>query len=634
MFSEIWGADAGDIVTSIYTYGFSHPPGFPLYNMLGQIFRFLPIGAPVQRIALISFMFWFFGLLLSYININWFIRYVSKKSPNIILSAVAVLFVYLGHSFLLYALTPEIYTLTSFLIVLNSYYLLRFLLTNNYRDHLLFWLTLLIGIFHQYILILSIFVYLYFQKKSLVKVLLFLRTHYRQLVFYLGIALLPYLLNYVYWNPKAPVFWEPKNLSGLLSIIFRKQYGFFSSSSNSFQPFFDKFNNLWYWISTLNLNYTFFGLIICCFGIYYGYRYLNRPFQIILTLFLLYGPFFIFYFDANISNSFSKGVLERYFLLSMPFLSLFFYLGFFFMLEIFNKLLKKLIKNRSLKKIAVNGFFTLLVIVFPLFICLKSIYFIKYLSHNQIFKTHVDNLFKNLPKESALLLSGDLDLFPAQYYHHVMFYRPDVLLIKLTSLKNYQYQKNLKEIDPKLILPKNNIKNLPEAFIKLNLSIRPFFTDTYLDGFDLRLTGHGLVDRITLNKKPKIVYPNLNIQFLTADDYIYPIHFLDTFKKNYSNYYYNIALRHLKNNSLAVALRASRNAYSIDNTNITNNNLYALILQKNQKCELAKRILKETFIIKPNSETALILANIYAVCDQNKKQYYYWQQVSEQLKLQ
>ncbi|RJP21310.1 MAG: DUF2723 domain-containing protein [Candidatus Abyssobacteria bacterium SURF_5] len=52
--------DAGELIAACYTLGIPHPPGHPLYALLGRLFTLLPIGSPAYRVNLMSA---FFGAL-------------------------------------------------------------------------------------------------------------------------------------------------------------------------------------------------------------------------------------------------------------------------------------------------------------------------------------------------------------------------------------------------------------------------------------------------------------------------------------------------------------------------------------------------------------------------------------------
>jgi len=46
--------DSGEFATAAYTLSLTHPPGYPLYLLLGKMFTWLPVGSPPFRLALMS----------------------------------------------------------------------------------------------------------------------------------------------------------------------------------------------------------------------------------------------------------------------------------------------------------------------------------------------------------------------------------------------------------------------------------------------------------------------------------------------------------------------------------------------------------------------------------------------------
>ena len=52
--------DAGELIAACYTLGIPHPPGHPLYAILGKLFTLIPVGSPAYRVNLMSA---FFGAL-------------------------------------------------------------------------------------------------------------------------------------------------------------------------------------------------------------------------------------------------------------------------------------------------------------------------------------------------------------------------------------------------------------------------------------------------------------------------------------------------------------------------------------------------------------------------------------------
>jgi len=48
------GADAGDLITAAWQWGIPHPPGYPLYTLLGHLFLLIPWGDPAWRMNVLS----------------------------------------------------------------------------------------------------------------------------------------------------------------------------------------------------------------------------------------------------------------------------------------------------------------------------------------------------------------------------------------------------------------------------------------------------------------------------------------------------------------------------------------------------------------------------------------------------
>ncbi len=49
--------DSGELSTAAWSLGIPHPPGYPLFCILGKLFTFLPFGSIVYRLNLMSAFF-------------------------------------------------------------------------------------------------------------------------------------------------------------------------------------------------------------------------------------------------------------------------------------------------------------------------------------------------------------------------------------------------------------------------------------------------------------------------------------------------------------------------------------------------------------------------------------------------
>ncbi len=62
----ITAGDSGELVAAAYTLGIAHPPGYPLYALLGRLFSFIPLGNVAFRLTLMSGVFTALCVLIVY----------------------------------------------------------------------------------------------------------------------------------------------------------------------------------------------------------------------------------------------------------------------------------------------------------------------------------------------------------------------------------------------------------------------------------------------------------------------------------------------------------------------------------------------------------------------------------------
>ena len=628
MFQDIWAADSGDIVSAIYNRGSIHPPGFPIYYLIGFIFRLIPFGTAAQKIGAMSSLFGVLTLISLFFITKNLAKQLKFKTSGLIDQLVPIVYLGFSYLFLIYSLVPEIYTLSIFIISLNSFFLLRFLNNRQERDHRLFWMTFLIGVLFHYVIMLSLLVYLFFQRHRFNQVINFFKKNKLLLFFYLVLALLPYFFYYLIWNENSLIYWERHNFLGLWRLLTRAQYGFFSTSLGSYQSFFSKFGNLQFYLNSLVNNFTVIGVGLAIIGIIVIIKSYWRQYLPLIFLWLLYGPLLIFYTDVSLYSDFSKGVLERYFLLSFIFMPIFIFVGYQGFFNVVRHLLTRFILKQALAKLIYRGIWLIVLIMIPILFSLKNILFISLLSQNTYFKQHANNYLSQLPKNSLLLMGRDMDLFPVQYYHSVLKVRPDIILVSLSHLYKPNYQRVLKHNYPDLYIPSLNSDKIGHQFIKLNLAKRRIFTNTYIGNPQFRLTGFGLLDEITLQSqnKPTGALPKLNLDFLKKSQSIYPIYFYKELQSFYAKHFYGLALKYKKQNRLTLSLKNAEIGYSINQGHHDLNVLYALSLSRAGQCDQAQTILLKDFSYQKISETALVLSKLMVSCYQNRQGYEYWDQ--------
>ncbi len=102
--------DDGYFVLAAYFNGVAHPPGYPLYTLLGHWFTLLPIDSVAFRVHLLSAIF-----AISTCVVLW--KLVLGLLGSTVLSAVAALAFGLSSIFWSQAIIAEVYTLNTFLFL-------------------------------------------------------------------------------------------------------------------------------------------------------------------------------------------------------------------------------------------------------------------------------------------------------------------------------------------------------------------------------------------------------------------------------------------------------------------------------------------------------------------------------------
>ncbi|MBI5573962.1 MAG: DUF2723 domain-containing protein [Elusimicrobia bacterium] len=216
--------DSGELITAAYTLGIPHPPGYPLWTILGKIFTLLiPFGNIAYRVNLMSAFFGALTCVILYLIVSSKQLAVSKENqtpPSLThlltysLSALALAF---SKTFWSQSIISEVYTLNAFFVVLIIY----LLLTTRYLQLAIFVYGLSLA--NHYIMFLfgPIFAFYLIWKNPKV---FNLKTILTLLIFFLpGLFLYLYLPIRSSVNP--PIDWgNPENLKNFTAHIGRFQY--------------------------------------------------------------------------------------------------------------------------------------------------------------------------------------------------------------------------------------------------------------------------------------------------------------------------------------------------------------------------------------------------------------------------
>ncbi len=148
-------ADSGEFQIVSHLLGIAHPPGYPLYTVLGKLATLIPVGDVAYRVNLLS-------AVSSALTLLVLSRAVRRLTGSGIAGLVAAASLAVAPTFWAQATTANIRSLTALFVALQLYTLLTYARTRNNRDLVAFAVTLGLGITHHSSLVPLLLPYLLF----------------------------------------------------------------------------------------------------------------------------------------------------------------------------------------------------------------------------------------------------------------------------------------------------------------------------------------------------------------------------------------------------------------------------------------------------------------------------------------
>ena len=126
--------DSGEFIATSYLLGIPHPPGTPLYVLIGRLFAMLPFGNVEWQVNFLSALASAFAVLFTFLVGVRFMRIAQARKHERTVSdeiiawtagAVAAFFVAFSNTFWGSAIEAEVYALSSMVQILAIYLALR-----------------------------------------------------------------------------------------------------------------------------------------------------------------------------------------------------------------------------------------------------------------------------------------------------------------------------------------------------------------------------------------------------------------------------------------------------------------------------------------------------------------------------
>lgn len=385
--------DDGEIVSAAYTLGISHPPGYPLYTILGKIFTYLPLNNIAYRVNLLSVFFGSLTILVLYIAL---LTLFTSFTFSTFFALVASLIFAFSLTFWSVSLHVKggIYTLNAFFIITLFYTLL---INSPY----LFGLLLGFGLANHHTLslfILPFLIFIYIYRRNWLK---FNILKYILLLIFIGLSTYLYLI--IRANVKPLMNWgDPYNLERAIYHIFRKQYGEISKLSHTVVLFVSMCSVYWKWLFK---EFTPYLLIFVPFGVYKFYKLDKKLFWIFMftAMLAIFGMMYVLNFEITPRNVY---VHKVFFIPSFMFIIIFIGFGMYFVAE----------------KLKFINYLVPFFVLIPLIINYSHVN----LSKNYIAYNYGINILKTIEKDGILFTEGDNQMFILAYLQYVDGVRKDI----------------------------------------------------------------------------------------------------------------------------------------------------------------------------------------------------------------
>src|SRR6266404_605955 len=450
---DIVVGDTPELITAAATLGVAHPPGYPLFTMLGHIFSLIPFGPIPFRINMLSVVCDSLAIGVVYV-----IAFRLTRSQ--LAAAIAALTLAVDPIFWQWSLEAEVFPLND---LLAAILILLVAIWNEQpsRSGVLIAAFFVAGLAltnHQTIILLApAFCFVLWQHR----VGLFANPRTLLLgAFAVALGLMQY--GYILWaSAHHPVYsWgNISSLHDLIALITRRSYGatrLVNTPGYTGGP-------PWPRLAAFFVSFGWLAGILICAGVIESFRTRRWYFWFTAIGFIFAGPFFVWITNLNLASAPSAlFVLQRFFLLSHVLLAPLMAFGVLLLANLIGRLLPPM----SIFALRVTAAICAIAVVASGFVHFRVLN----QSRNFIARQFGDDVFALAQPHSILLVSGDGFAFPLMYLQKVEHVRPDVTLIMLPTLLGDWYVRQLREQHPDLVIPfdrydpaTNNLRILVEA---------------------------------------------------------------------------------------------------------------------------------------------------------------------------
>lgn len=405
--------DSPELISSAYTLGIAHPPGYPLYSLTGKLFAYLPWGESVaRRVNLASAFFSAAGIFL--LALVMASPEGGRSRPGAVFSA---LFLVVSPTLWSQSVISEVYALNLFLFTLLLYLTFRWWSGGDKRYLASSFFLWGVGLANHHTLIAFGPVLLFF-------LLLRRGKGIRDLKLYLGLAILFVLglSTYIYLPLRSlqspPMDWgDPESLQRFLDVLLRRQFPTGETGLTIRKGFFHLVHYLKAVVREFSLPATLIGL----WGCVRFYRFGLFPFLFLLVLFLVHGTGTLLFLNP------SADTLADIDVMMIPSFAIFaLWIGWG---------VRDIIVPLSQRNWGRYAVFLFVILISANLAYMFSGSFAKNNQKNNYFALdYAENIFKSMEENGVIFVESDTALFPLWYLQFVESKRPDAAVIDVDFL--------------------------------------------------------------------------------------------------------------------------------------------------------------------------------------------------------
>lgn len=467
----IVGGDSGDLVTAAATLGVPHPPGYPLYTLVGWLLTRLPILTIAWRVGLIS--------ALSHAAVISFVFLIAASvTRRHAAGLVSALFLLGNYLFFFYSVTPEVFGLFDLFIALLTYLLIQWKETRRASFLVAASFVFGLSLTHHHVIVFFVPACLYWVWANRSLLAKQSSTSRAASLFWFLAGLVPYAYIAVAARGTSMINWDrAMDLNGFIRLLTRADYGTFVSGGFIGTLLVQRLLSIQAYAQFVLLDFSWAGVLLIILGLVHLWRHARRLFGFFAAALFFLGPVFFFYASFPLVNRFTLGTYERFLLPSYILYSILAGVGVSFLADAVRFVLKRIRRTQLTPLILGAGFLVLL--IYPVSQLGVSVWRFWGLAGDRTADHLGQDVLSPLPPDSIVLLGRDTTLFSTQYVRYALGFRPDIVALHTSRLHTAEYQTTVALVFPGISFPSENTSIA--AFIAAQYPDRRIFSTSPLD---------------------------------------------------------------------------------------------------------------------------------------------------------